>query len=161
MCCVWFGLVGLDSYSSVVSVSISFGFHSTTRLYRMKTMIHCISVAENGNASNVESPPEAKWRKEWRRKKKPNTNAVDTYTVGNEEQKKCGQQQKTRESLGKWEIMKDTGRNGKKNRVVDIEKMLPQTDVGVSEWMATECEVYGTECTIQYTGQIRSLHVIY
>lgn len=29
--------------------------------------------------------------------------------------------------------MKDTGRNGKKNRVVDIEKMLPQTDVGVSE----------------------------
>lgn len=85
----------------VLFVLVLFQFHliqiplgDSRRLYRMKTMIHCISTrVENGNASECRnhSPrhksgsenEERTNRKEWR--KNPNTNAVDTYyTAGNE-----------------------------------------------------------------------------
>lgn len=44
-CAVQFG-----SYSSVVSIS---SHSNSVRLYQMKTMIHCISVDENGNTFSV------------------------------------------------------------------------------------------------------------
>lgn len=66
-------------------------------------------------------------------KKEPNTNAVDTYTVGNEEQKKMWTATKNQRKPWKMRNNERHWAQREKNRVVDIEKMLPQTDVGVSE----------------------------